>query len=263
MKIIDISTDYERPYFCCLEEWSDDMKDAGNRKQQWYAYMKDKGLRVKLAIDDNNTPCGMIQYVPIEHSMFEGGNLYVILCIWVHGHKKGQGNQQHKGIGTELLRAAEQDCFQLGTDGLVAWGLIIPVFMRASWFRRKGYKVADKKGMMRLLWKPFKENANPPAFMKRIKAPSKTGAKVSIDIFCNGWCPVQNMGYERVIRASKEFAQQTVINEYDTTNIALVKEWGIFDSLYIDGKEIQLGPPPSYVKLKNKVKRAVKKKNLL
>jgi N-acetylglutamate synthase and related acetyltransferases len=239
------------------------MKEAGDHKQQWYEHMKDKGLRVKLAIDDNNLPCGMIQYVPIEHSMFEGENLYVILCIWVHGHKKGQGNQQHKGIGSELLKAAEQDCRQLGTNGMTAWGLIIPVFMRASWFKRKGYKVADKRGMMRLLWKPLKDEALAPRFMNRIKTPAKAEDKVSIDIFCNGWCPVQNMGYERVKRAAQEFPQQTVINEYFTTNRNIVKEWGIFDSLYIDGKEIQLGPPPSYLKIKKKVKRAVKKKNLL
>lgn len=31
MKIIDISPETENQYFCCLEEWSDDIKEAGNR----------------------------------------------------------------------------------------------------------------------------------------------------------------------------------------------------------------------------------------
>jgi len=53
MKIIDITPKTESQFFCCLEEWSEDMKDAGNQKQRWYDRMKEKGLRVKFAVDDN------------------------------------------------------------------------------------------------------------------------------------------------------------------------------------------------------------------
>ncbi len=48
MKIIDITPETENQYFCCLEEWSEDMKDAGDGKQKWYEYMKDKGLESKI-----------------------------------------------------------------------------------------------------------------------------------------------------------------------------------------------------------------------
>ena len=160
MKIIDISPENENQYFCCLEEWSDDIKEAGDYKQRWYKKMKDKGVRVKFALDDDNVIGGMIQYIPIEESMFEGENLYVVLCIWVHGHKEGRGNHQKKGMGKALLKAAEDDCREIGVNGLVTWGLAIPVFMKASWFKRHGYKVVDKNGMMRLLWKPFNRQGN-------------------------------------------------------------------------------------------------------
>ena len=36
MKITDITPENEKQYFCCLEEWSDDMKEAGDYKQRWY-----------------------------------------------------------------------------------------------------------------------------------------------------------------------------------------------------------------------------------
>ncbi len=42
-------------YFCCLEDWSDEMKEAGDNKQRWYERMKDNGVI-----------SGMIQYMPIE-----------------------------------------------------------------------------------------------------------------------------------------------------------------------------------------------------
>jgi hypothetical protein len=34
------------------------MKEAGNHKQEWYGQMKDKGLRAKLALDENETAGG-------------------------------------------------------------------------------------------------------------------------------------------------------------------------------------------------------------
>ena len=141
---------HERQYFCCLEDWSNDIREAGDHKECWYAKMKDKGLRVKIAENDKGEACGMIQYLPVEISSVEGHDLYFVLCIWVHGHRQGIGNFQKKGLGKSLLQAAEADVRQLGGKGLVTWGIILPFFMRAGWYKKQGYKVVDKSGMMRL-----------------------------------------------------------------------------------------------------------------
>ena len=258
MKIIDITPENENQYFCCLEEWSDDMKEAGDGKQKWYEQMQDKGLKVKFALDENDVIGGMIQYIPIEHSMFEGENLYVVLCIWVHGHKQGRGDYRKKGMGKALLKAAEDDAKPLGANGLVTWGLIIPVFMRASWFKRQGYKVVDRSGIMRLLWKPFNENAVPPKFIKPKKRPDKGEGKVNVSIFRNGWCQSMNITCERARRASLDFPKKTILQEYDTTDSELVKEWGITDGLFIDGKEVRVGPPLSYEKIRKKIAKKVR-----
>ena len=259
MKITDLTPETENQYFCCLEEWSEDMKDAGNGKQKWYEYMKDKGLRVKFAIDDNNAIGGMIQYVPAEHSMIEGKNLYVVLCIWVHGHKQGRGDFRKKGMGKALLKAAEEDSRNLGASGLVTWGLIIPVFMRASWFRRQGYKVVDRDGIMRLMWKPFNDAATAPKFIRPRRLPAKGKDKVDVTIFKNGWCPNFNIAYERTIRAAEEFPGKINLNEYDTKSRGVVEDWGITDSIFIDGKKINIGPAPTYEKIRKKIAKKVKK----
>ena len=260
MKIIDISPENENLYFCCLEEWSDEMKEAGDHKQRWYERMKDKGIRVKFAQDENGVIGGMIHYMPIEDSFHEGENLYVVLCIWVHGYKTGRGNFQKKGMGTALLKAAEEDCKALGAKGLVTWGLSIPAFMRASWFKRKGYKVVDKNGIMRLLWKPFDEKAVQPKFFRPKKKPGKGTDKVNIAIFRHGWCPAMNIIYERILRATEEYKEKIDVKVYDTADREVIGEWGITDALFIDGKEVSTGPPPSYKKLRNKIVRRVKKK---
>jgi hypothetical protein len=59
MKIVDLSPEYENLFFCCLEDWSDEIKEAGDHKACWYAHMKDKGLRVKLAVSDDGLVGGI------------------------------------------------------------------------------------------------------------------------------------------------------------------------------------------------------------
>lgn len=81
MKIVDLDESDKALYFVCLEDWSDEMKESGNHKECWYNKMKDKGLRVKFAVDDHGTIEGMIQYLPVEESFVEGENMYVIYCI--------------------------------------------------------------------------------------------------------------------------------------------------------------------------------------
>jgi hypothetical protein len=39
------------------------------------------------------------------------------------------------------------------------------------------------------------------------------------------------------------------------------EEWGIRDALFTDWKEMNIGPPPSYEKLKKKIEKKAKKLN--
>jgi len=104
MRIADLSPEQESLFHVCLEDWSDEIREAGDHKKAWCAKMKEKGLRVKLARDAEGQIGGMIQYVPIEHSLAEGRDLHFINCIWVHGYPQGRGNFQKRGMGRALLQ---------------------------------------------------------------------------------------------------------------------------------------------------------------
>ena len=65
-------------------------------------------------------------------------------------------------ICTVLLAAAEDDARGLGAKGLAAWGLLPPIWMKARWFKKHGYRPVDRRGMRSLLWKPFTDDAVPP-----------------------------------------------------------------------------------------------------
>jgi len=261
MRVIDLTEDYKQLYFVCLEDWSEEVKEAGNHKEVWYNKVKDRGLRVKLAVDDNGEVGGMIQYVPIEQSFVEGNDLYFIYCIWVHGHKKGRGNFQKKGMGKALLHAAEDDAKAKGAKGMVAWGIPLPFWMKASWFKKQGYTKVDKQGFLGpvLLWKPFTRDAIPPRWIKQRKKPEITPGRVTVTGFLNGWCPAGNMVFERAKRAASEFGDKVVFRKIDTSDRNVFLEWGIADALFIDDKQVRTGPPPSYEKIKKLIAKRAKK----
>ena len=262
MNIIDLDDKNLPLYLVCLEDWSEEAKEAGNRKEIWYRRMKDKGLRVKLALDDAGIVGGMIQYIPIQYSFAEGADLYLINCIWVHGHKQGRGDFQHKGMGRALLAAAESDAKALGAKGMVAWGLLIPVFMRASWFKRQGYKQVDRMGMMSMLWKPFSADVVAPKWIRATDNPRPLDKnKVTITAFCNGWCPAQNTAVERARRAATDpqFAGKVVFRDIDTFDRQNFARWGISDALYVNNKQVRTGPPPSYEKIHKIVAKRVRR----
>jgi N-acetylglutamate synthase-like GNAT family acetyltransferase len=261
LKIIDLEEKQVPLYCACLEDWSSDIKEAGKKKETWYHQMKNKGLRVKLALDDHGQVGGMIQYAPIEHTFAEGKNLYLILCIWVHGHKQGRGNFQRKGMGAGLLAAAEADARSLGAAGIAAWGLLIPVFMRASWFKKHGFRPVDRQGIQVLLWKPFTAGAVPPRWIRRKRKPEAEPDRVSVVALRNGWCTAMNLAFERAKRAAAEaeFAGKTAFREIDTFDRAEFLSWGISDALFIQGREIRTGPPPSYEKIRKRIRQQAKK----
>ncbi len=259
MGVINLQPEHYHSYFNCLEEWSADIVEAGDHKACWFHRYRDLGLRVKLYQDHDGALAGMIQYLPIEHSYIAGQGLYFILCIWVHGHEQGIGNRQGHGIGKALLEAAEKDVRELGAQGMAAWGLWLPVWMKASWFRRHGYRKAGRNGLSMLVWKPFDDTAKPPRWVKQKKVPPSIPGKVTVTAFINGWCTVQNMIYERTRRACSQFGEQVVFTSIDTSDPETFQEWGIVDGIFIDGKRLSFGPPLPYEKILKKIRSRVKR----
>ena len=96
-------------------------------------------------------------------------------------------------------------------------------------------------------------------WIKPKKLPKKIPGKVLVTAFINGWCPAQNTVFERAKRAAQEFREKVIFQEIDTFNRQNFEEWGIGDALFIDGKEINTGPPPSFEKLKKKIEKRVKR----
>lgn len=260
MNIVDLSPEHEVLFACCLEDRLPESREAGSLRSEWVRVMKERGLRAKLAVDEKNVPVGMIQYVPSSETLLDDApGAYFIYCVWVVRYEDDRGNHQGKGIGTALLEAAEADARSLGATGMAAWGLAIPVWMRASWFRRHGYRRADRVGIAALMWKPFSPDAAAPRFVRPRKTPEKVPGQVTVTSFVQGHCRAANVAHERARRACAEIGSPVVYRVIDTKDMTVAREWGILDTLYIDDREVSVGPPPSYDKLHRRIEKQARR----
>jgi GNAT superfamily N-acetyltransferase len=259
MHVVDVSGKNEELFSLCLEDWSEDARESGPKRREWVdRCRRECGLRAKLVVDERGVEAGMIQYGPVEHSHVDGSGLHFIYCIHVHGYKQGRGDFRGHGKGTALLTAAEEDARRLGAAGMAAWGVGLPFWMRASWFRKHGYRKADRQGLAVLLWKPFTADARPPRWFPKTSArPEPVPGKVNVVAYTSGWCMAQNLVYERAKRAAAEFGDRVVFQEIDTSSREAVARWGIADAVLVDGRNLQKGPPPSYATIRRVIGKRV------
>lgn len=142
---------------------------------------------------------------------------------------------------------------------MVAWGVSLPVFMRASWFRKQGYEEVDHDGMMKLLWKSFHDDAVAPKWIRQKRQPLLQHGKVVVTCLRNGWCPGQNLVCERARRAAAELGDKVVLEEIDTFEKQTGMEWGASDALFVDAKRVRTGPPPAYARIRKLIAKKVRR----
>ncbi len=244
MKIIDVNERYFPTYACCFEDWSKEMKNAVTPKRKWYNSLKDKGLCIKIATDNDDNAVGLIHYLPAEYSFIDAKKMYFIPCIWVHGYRdKGVGDQQKQGIGKKLLEAAVNHVKKIGAHGIAAWGLSEAFWMPVAFYKHFGFVTTDKIGIQELVWHPFTKEVKPPKWLKSRK-PKKVEGKTLITAFISGWCTAYNVGFNNFRKAAKELGVEFRV--IDTLDTKAIQKWKQTDAIYINDEEINLGPPPSY-----------------
>jgi hypothetical protein len=244
MRLLDIDEKTEGTFFRCLhDEKPDDPREIALRRK-WFEENREKGLRAKVLVLDGGEVAGLCQYMPIEHTQFEGEGLFAIHCMWVHGYDHHIGNKQGNGYGRFMLGEIEKDARESGAKGVAVWGMDFPYWNPVSFYEHMGYERADQKGAAVLVWKPFAEDAKPPGFVKTVKSPGTRPDKVSLAVFHHDWC-TGSCGEVVKSREAIEGLEDVIdYTEVDAADPAELAEWGIVAGVFVEGEPHRPHEPP-------------------
>lgn len=168
IKIIDVTPKNvtDTGVFCIK-----DKKSPGyHAKLSWFKSKINKGLKIKVATNNDRKQIGFIEYIPSELAWrpIQADNYLFIQCIVV-GAKK----TREKGLGSLLIQQCEQDAKALNKSGICV------VSSKGSWlankllFEKNGYVIADQKDRFELMVKSFGAEKAKPNFIDWSKAQAK------------------------------------------------------------------------------------------
>ncbi len=144
-------------------------------------------------------------------------------------------------------------------QGMAAWGIAMPFWMRSSWFKKHGYVSADRLEGSELVWKPFVAGASPPAWITPGQAPDPVEGQVTLTAYLSGWCPSMNLTYERARKVAQEIGAPVEFVTIDTSSHREMVRTGHADAVYLDGKALQTGAPPSEQAIRRKVEKRIRR----
>ncbi len=247
MRLSEIDETTEDTFFRCLhDEIPADPRVMAMRKE-WRAMYQPKGHRGKVLIDDLGQVVGLTNYIPIEHSPYEGENLMAILCMWIHGYEHLVGNQQSKGYGRFMLNEIEADAMNSGCNGVTVWAKDYDAWNPVAFYEHMGYQRVDQLDLDVLVWKPFNELAKPPSFIRLERSPPiDTEGKVQITSITNGWCGGGCQQCIMVRDAAAELEDQAVLHEVYAHEKSDMRSRGTsIDVVYIDEESFRPDGPPA------------------
>jgi L-amino acid N-acyltransferase YncA len=234
---------------CSHVNESEEADACGERRLAWFKKMREKGFRVKVALEDDK-PMGFLYVMPIEVCPWGpvGKDLSVIPCLFVPNEKT------RKGTGSSLVAEAEKEARSQGKKGIVTMAYYGDFwFMPAAFFERYGFSPVEKPRKVTsegekefldkeaILWKVFNPSAEAPEFLRPNYQFKPVSGKVVVDLFWNGFCGTSNAEAQRVREVAAEFGESVVLNGYPADDPAILQRYQMPRGIFVNGKEIGWG----------------------
>ena len=244
MKLQDVDSTTEDAFLRCLHLEADPDPEVMALRRRWFDRYRERGLRAKVLVDDDGTVVGLGQYIPIEQSPFVGERLAAILCMWVHGYAHHIGNQQRKGFGRQILHGMEAEIRDAGYQGIAAWGMDFPYWNPVSWYLANRYEKADQIGPQVLVWKPFSDEARPPALLRRTGPVPVDPDKPTITVYLSTWCAGGCECVQQARLASSRLGAEISYIEFPNDSKAEMVQHGCSDGVFLNGQPYRPFEPP-------------------
>jgi len=234
---------------CSYVNESEEAGACGKRRIAWFRKMHEKGLRVKVAFEDNKA-VGFLYVMPIEVCPWGpvGRDLSVIPCLFVLNKEKS------KGAGLSLITEAEKEARRQGKKGIATVAYYSDFwFMPARFFERCGFSVVgrirevtsegEKEFLNReaILWKVFDSSAEAPRFLQPNYRFEPIAGKVVVDLFWNVFWQTSNIEAQRVREVVEEFGDTVILNQYPAEDPVILQRYQMPRSIFINGKQIRWG----------------------
>jgi len=241
LRIRDMEPDDE--YFvstCSHVDESEEIDAAAAKRRALLYELAARGGRFKAALF-RGKHVGFAHGVPIDRSSWGpiGRDLMVIPCLVVLNDATG------RGIGRALIESIERDARPAGFAGVTITAYRdIPGaewFMPAGYFERLGYRVVDERGVEVLLWKPFRDDASPPRFLRREYVFEPVDGKAVVDLFWNDFCQTSGIEAQRVREVCAEYGDRVVLREYNAEDRETLLRHQTPRAIYVNGEEIFWG----------------------
>ena len=252
--IRDMTKDDEYYVGTCthVNENNEEYEKSAPRRISWLKSMEKRGLRTKVALSDD-VHAGFIYIMPIEISplAIQGKDLMVFPCL------VSQSQFSLKGVGKELIKAAEEETIKQQRKGIATLGVFWDFWlMPAQYFVKLGYEVATKRGEEAILWKRFNPDAEPPQFREVNYKYKPVQGKVVVDLFWNTFCLTSDVEAQRVRDVVSGYEDDVIFNAYSADTPSNLQQYGLSRRIYVDGKLIEVGPEIEKEKLRQEIDHA-------
>ena len=232
-------------------KWREAMAPCMNCRKEWLREMMKRGLRISVALAKpetaiksltsknvkfksmtvrGNFPQGLVEYVPIEHTVepVKGEDSLFINCMWV------VPPFWNKGVATALVQTVIEKAKAYGSASVLAyegdkWFGYFP-YMPADFFRKFGFKEVDRDGT-RVLLKLGKGKS--PRIVRLKTKPTREVEQTAVTIFYNSQCPWSGW---MMNRAKQKLATYDVqLNIINTDDRKTTEKYGMSRGIMVNG----------------------------
>jgi GNAT superfamily N-acetyltransferase len=228
----DFKNDYPLQREIALRKYKDGVKE----KEWWRYHHNHLGLKTWVAYQGVE-PVGHIELIPVEYAPrpISGENLMVITCL--HVVEKAQ----HSGIGSALMRIAEEYSFQRN-KGITAITNKEGSFMPLPFFAHLDYEIIEDRDSRSLVFKSW-NGAHPPSLIPPGYQPIPVKNKLSIVYFHCPQCTKSGWVLKRLEKRIKSEKDRVLLQTFNTGNREEVERLGIVQGAYLNGQPVGSFPP--------------------
>ncbi len=243
MNVIDLTDKHMHFVTTCTHIDDPDEERDGilDVREKWLRETMTKGLKVKVAIDDEGNPLGFAHCLPIELGTWgmSGKDLMTIPCL-TRKYKCVYNREQGSGIGRALMVAVETEARKTKKGVAVLAYDTDFWFMQSSFFKHLGYTEVSRDGNTVIMLKSW-ENVELPFLHNSKYKFNPISGKVLVDIFWNPLCLTSILEVHRVREVCSEFGDKVILREYNCGNKDTLDRFQISRALFINGKQRDWG----------------------